>query len=118
MKKLTQFLEFKSGAFFAEKRLQVVGLSDWSDFKTKQKLGVKVDVAIVEDRTQYDTKPGEVVSNKFEKIAVKVKKDAVAAKPDDIVELVNPVCKVYGDYQNQLSVTCNDLRVLELPKKA
>lgn len=118
MKKLRQFVSFDCKAFFVEKKLQLVGISDWIDYDTKKKLGVKADVAIVVDRTQYDTKPGEIVSNKFEKFAVKVKRGHLDIEPDSIVSLVNPIGKVYGDFSNQLAVTCDDIQVVAVPKKA
>lgn len=117
MKKLRDFMTFQADSFFKEKLLQVVSINEWIDYDTKERLGTKVEVVIVSDKTPYSVKPDERVTNRFEKINVKVKKDAVVARPNDKVRLVNPECKVWGDYSNQLSVTCDDLEVLT-PKKA
>lgn len=117
MKKLRDFILFDSDRFFREKLLQVVSVNDWVEYESKERLGTKVEVVIVSDKTPYNMKPGEQVTNRFEKLVIKVKKDSVSAMPDDKVRLVNPECKIWGDYSNQLSVTCDDLEVL-LPKKA
>ena len=109
-KKLGSFLSFDSQRFFAGKKL--VLLSDpkeWKDYDSGEHMGVKVELVILEDKTAYPVKPGESVSNRFEKLIVKVRKDEIGAKPNDVVGLVNPVCAVYGEFRNQLSVTCDDV---------
>ena len=46
----------------------------------------------------------------YEKLALKVEKKP-AVSVGDCVMPVNPVCTVYGDYRNQLSVRCDDVVV-------
>lgn len=114
LKKLNQFLYFDYPKFAEGKVLRVIGITDWKDYTTKEHRGKKVETVIAEDNTKYTLKDGESVSNKYEKIVFKVKKD-VTVPIDARVEPVNPVCTVYGDYRNQLSVIADDIRVI-IPK--
>ena len=110
MKYLNQFLKFAADPFFRGKVLTVTGIREWADFTTKEKLGWCVDTVITVDSTQYKTKNGEVGSNIYEKVTLKA-----TAKPSvsigDSVMPVNPVCTIYGDYRNQLSVRCDNVVV-------
>ena len=119
MKKLRDFLEFNSEAFFKDKLLQVVSVNEWIDYDTKEHMGVKADLVVLIDKCQYKTsKPGEQVTNRFATFTAKVKRDHIQAQLDDRVRLVNPVGKVWGDYGQNLSVTCDDLEVIAPAKKA
>lgn len=111
MKKLMQFLVFDHEAFFKDKMLQTIGTSEWVDYKTKAHMGTKLEALIAKDNTQYKQKEGENVSNAFEKLTLKIRKD-VTPPTGACVTLVNPVCTVYGDYRNQLSVTADDIRII------
>ena len=51
MKGLSKF--FDTRRFLEGKRLEVVGVSKWNDFETKQQLGTKVNTVIAEDHTVY-----------------------------------------------------------------
>lgn len=51
------------------------------------------------------------MSNRFEKLTFKVSKD-VEIPIEAIVEPLNATAAVYGDYRNQLSVKCSDIKVL------
>jgi Ni,Fe-hydrogenase maturation factor len=117
MKKLNAFSRFDAEAFFADKKLQLLTVNEWTDYDTHAHMGLKADVVIIVDHTEYPTKPGEQVTNKFEKLTVKVKKDVLSVQPNDIVRLVNPVCTIYGDYRNQLSITADDLELVATPTK-
>lgn len=112
MKKLSQFMRFDTAAFFKGKVLRVTGISEWVDYTTKSHMGTKVEVVIVKDDTQYKQKDGESVSNLYEKLTIKVPKD-VKVPLSAYVAPVNAVGTVYGDYRNQLSVTADDIRVLQ-----
>jgi len=111
MKKLMQFLRFDGPGFFGEKKLMVTACKPWADFKTKEELGTKVEVVIIEDNTAYRLKDGEQVSNIYEKVAIKVAKQ-LTVPTGTVIELVNPVCTVYGDYRDKLSVTVDDVKVV------
>ncbi|MCF2642389.1 hypothetical protein I6E50_08210 [Roseburia hominis] len=117
MRFLSQFHRFALEEFLAQKTLMVTGVSEYVDFTTKKHLGTKVECTIVEDNTPYKQKEGEHMSNRFEKITFKVTKD-VDVPLNAMVEPVNATAKVYGDYKNMLSVTCEDIKLVSLPKKA
>ena len=71
-------------------------------------------MVITTDNTQYHQNEGEVVSNRFEKLAIKVSDD-IDIPVDQYVMPTGVVAKVYGDYRNLLSVTATGLTVF--PKK-
>ena len=114
MRFLNQFLKFAADQFFMNKVLTVTGLREWLDHSTKAKLGWIVDAVITVDDTPYKCKDGVVANNLYEKLALKVEKKP-AVSVGDCVMPVNPVCTVYGDYRNQLSVRCDDVVVATTP---
>lgn len=111
LKKLNQFLKFDWEGFSKGKVLQVASLTEWVDYTTKVHMGTKIEVAIVRDNTQYKLKEGEHVTNAFEKLTLKIRKD-VNVPVGTIVMPVNVSATVYGEYRNQLSVTADDIRVI------
>lgn len=102
---------FDMEAFCKGKTFLTTGHRPWKDYETQQVRGEKVDVVILTDETEYKTKPGEEVSNRFEKFTVKVPK-AVDLPINVMVELVNAKASIYGEYRNQLSVVADDVRVV------
>lgn len=111
MRHLTEF--FDSERFFRDKVLIATGCEEWRDFDNKQNLlGTKVNVVIYQDNTSYQQKQGQVTTNMFEKLTIKVKQPKLQIAPKSKVVLVNPTCRVYGEYSNMLSVTCDDLQVI------
>lgn len=111
MKKLSQFTKFLFAEFSAGKIYRVTRVYPWVDYETKKPMGTKVDVVIAEDNTQYDTKNGETVTNLYEKLSFKIKKDVNIPVNARVIP-VNPVAVVYGEYRNQLSVTADDIKVV------
>uniref|UniRef100_UPI0006D1083B hypothetical protein n=1 Tax=Mediterraneibacter glycyrrhizinilyticus TaxID=342942 RepID=UPI0006D1083B len=77
----------------------------------KRTHGTKVDVIIAEDNTAYDIKNDEIITNQYEKLAFKIKKDVNIPMNARVIP-VNPVAVVYGEYRNQLSVTADDIKVI------
>lgn len=112
MKKLNQFLKFDMDTFSQGKLYQVVGIEPWNDFNTKAHLGTKVTTVIARDKTPYKCKDGEVVTNLYEKLVFKIRKD-VQVPINSYIVPVNAVGVVYGDYRNQLSVTADDVRIMQ-----
>lgn len=113
MKKLSQFLRFDWERFRSGKDLNVTEVKEWVDFENKGTvLGTVIEVVILTDDTEYELKPGEMVTNRFEKFKIKIPKKNVAVQVGDFVEPINPVATVYGDHRNQLSVKADDIRVL------
>lgn len=111
MKKLNQFVKFLFEDFSKGKVYRVIGVRPWIDYNTKELMGTKVEVVIAEDNTAYDTKDGENVTNQYEKLSFKIKKDVKVPMNARVIP-VNPVAVVYGDYRNQLSVTADDIKVV------
>lgn len=109
MKYLRQFTHFDLASFLADKTLTVVGISDLMDHDTKAIIGKRVTCAITRDDTAYlPGKDGSAppVSNIYEKLAIKVRyPNTVSASIGDEVTLTNATATVYGDFQNQLSIT-------------
>ncbi len=114
MKKLNIFLHFDWEGFALGKAFQVTDVKPLRDREHNETvLGTVVELVILKDDTDYQTKPGEVVSNLYEKLRVKIPRSSVDVQVGDSVELINPVATVFGDYRNQLSVKADDILVLE-----
>lgn len=111
MKKLSQFLKFDFNLFSEGKMYRVIGFSEWLDYQTKAHLGTKIETVIAKDQTPYKQKEGETVTNLYEKLVFKIKKD-VKVPVNSYIMPVNAVAVVYGDYRNNLSVTADDIRVI------
>lgn len=111
MHNLGQFLEFRTLDFLQGKKLQYVDQSNWVDRDTGALLGTRVDLVIIEDGTDYKPRAdgAPTRTNRFEKLTVKVP-GAVSLPADAVVELVNPVGTVWGDYRNQLSIKADGVR--------
>lgn len=115
---LIQHLHFDCASFLRDKVLSVASCGPLQDFTTKQVTGTKVTTVIIEDNTPYKPKAdGSTISNLYEKIVVKVPgKMALNIPVGSIVELINPVGTVYGEYRNRLSITVDDIKVIGAPK--
>ena len=111
MNGLKSFMKFDWDDFAAEKEFTVKSTSDWTDYNTKEKLGTKIEVVISKDDTTYPGKKGNEISNIFETLFFKVKKEVVP---------VNPTVTAYGmdkagnfsSFLNCLSITCEDISIL------
>lgn len=129
MKNLHQFMFFDWELFAKDKYFKCIGVSKWTEFKTKAELGTKVQVVIIKDDTSYkpfsDGSPAP--NNLYEKLDFKIpqKLKDVTINIGDMVIPVNPVAKPYSlgsddsakkTKQNQLSVKADDVKVLH-PKK-
>ena len=111
LKKLNQFLKFDYARFHHGKILQVIGIAEWKEYKTEKHLGTKIEAVITKDATEYTQKEGEKVSNLYEKLIFKCPKD-ITVPINAIIEPINPVATVYGDFRNQLSIVVDDIRVI------
>ena len=108
MKKLRQFLKFDLRAFLSGKTLVTNGTAPWKNEKGEV-VGTRVETVILVDNTDYGAQD---ISNKYEKIVVKIPKAGLEV-PDGVqVELVNGTGTVYGDYSQNLSVKADDIRVI------
>lgn len=111
MKGLSQFQLFDWDAFAQGKMFIVTGIGEYVDFESKKHLGTKVDCVIAVDKTPYEFKNGNPFTNRYEKLSFKVGKD-VEIPLEARVMPKGVTARVYGDYRNQLSVTCDDIAVL------
>lgn len=111
LKKLSRFTYFDIEEFLEKKKLLSVGITEWKDFDTQNVMGTKVEVVIAVDKTDYGNAEGEIVSNLYEKLTVKV--PAKIDVPMNVeVRLVNPEAVVYGEYRNSLSITADSIEVV------
>lgn len=110
MRALPQFRSFDFPGFTAGKDLTVTEIKPWKEYESGKVLGTAVTVAITRDETEYKPgKDGALVSNLFEKFAIKVPSQSVSVKIGDMVTAINPVATVYGQYSNELSVKADDV---------
>lgn len=112
LKKLNKFAYFDIDGFLEKKKLLTVGVSEWKDFDTQNVLGTKVEVVIAVDKTDYDNAEGEVVSNLYEKLTVKIPAKLNNVPMNAEVRFINPQAVVYGDYRNQLSITAENIEII------
>lgn len=117
MKGLRYFNVFDSKRFFDGKVLSVSSVSVWQDYETKQIVGTKVEAVIIEDKTNYPTKNGVKISNRYQTLTFKVSKPLNDIQSritlDMIITPVNPVCTIYGNYGENLSIKCDDVQVVK-----
>lgn len=113
MKKLNMFRKFNFEAFEKEKKFVVTGKSAWTDRDNKDSvLGVKFDVVIAVDKTDYGNKDGEVINNLYEKFVVKVAKNSDIPMNSE-VKIIGANASVYGEYSEKLSVVADDIQVVQ-----
>jgi|GEM_PF-570765 len=122
MKGLKQFLTFDWDNFGKDKQFLVVGTGDYVEYGTNNKLGSKIDTVIVKDTTNYSYKDKEKdkdkpFTNLYEKLSFKVTKDIDVSLNSIIVPEGEIKATVWGDYSNNLSVVCSDIKIVE-PTKA
>lgn len=115
MKRLDFFSHFDWEAFADGKTFEVTAITPWVDYNDPEKIwGKVVEVVITDDLTDYPaTKDGRPVSNRYERLRIKIPQTSLAVSLGDIVEPVNPVATIYGSYRNQLSVRADDILVIK-----
>lgn len=112
LRKLSLFQRFDIEAFLKNKKLQTVGVQEWRDYKTQNVLGTKVEVVIIADETDYGNFDGEVISNLYEKLNVKIPAKLTNVPMQAEVRLLNPEAVVFGEYRNQLSITAENIEII------
>lgn len=114
MKYLSQFNQFDFARFAEGKEFQVSEpCVPWVERDTNRILGTVATVVIINDNTDYGE--GKTGNNRYEKLKLKVKQQ-ISIPVDAHVIVVNPVCKIYGEYNNMLSIVCDDVRISEPTK--
>ena len=109
MKGLKEFLTFDWHNFSKDKQFLVVGTAEYTEFDTKRHLGTKIEAVIITDNKPF--------TNLYEKISFKVTKDIDVPLNSIIVPAGEIKATVFGDYNNQISVICSDIKIVE-PTKA
>ncbi|MCC8356376.1 MAG: hypothetical protein LJU34_00725 [Oscillospiraceae bacterium] len=113
MKFLPQFSRFDWGAFSRDKKFVSLGSRPWTDYETGVVKGTRVEVVIWEDKTPYRRKdPSDTQSNRFEKLTFNAAKTGVVPGDVEVVP-VNAVATIYGDRRDQLSIVCDDVKVID-----
>lgn len=112
LKGLHLFEFWDADAFLTDKRLLVTRTSPWIDFSTKEELGTKIEVVIVEDNTDY----GDLeINNLFEKVTIKTKKKNISIPIKSEIKISDAVGVLYGDYRNQLSLKADGIKLVAKP---
>ena len=113
MKGLGQFRRFDWDGFSRDKIFQVVAIADWKDRETGKRLGKKIDVVIVRDGTAYEFRNGEQFTNRLAWLTFKIEGNVDNVAIEDTVMPVEATAKCYGEYNNDLSIICKGIRVIQ-----
>ena len=108
LKKLNKFLNFDYEGFAKDKKLICIGQQEWRVFETKSLEGTKLEIAIVQDKTDYGE---EGVNNLYEKFYVKIPQ-VINVPVNAEVKFKNAQATVYGEFRNQLSVIAESVEVI------
>jgi hypothetical protein len=113
MKNLAKLMRFDSQTFFSNKDIRVVGDEPWyeygADSSTKTEKGTKYKCIIAQDKTVYSE--DTIGGNDGEALVIKVEGRVKPYSKFSIIKVIDPECKVYGEYRNQLSVVAKDIAV-------
>lgn len=112
LKKLSQFQYFDIDEFLEGKKLVTIGIQDWKEFETQNVVGSKVEVVIAIDKTKYEVANGEIVSNVYEKLTVKIPLKLTNVPMNAEIRLINPEAVIYGEFRNMLSITAENIEVI------
>ena len=113
MKGLGQFRRFDWDGFSRDKIFQVVAIADWKDRETGKRLGKKIDVVIVRDGTAYEFRNGEQFTNRLARLTFNIEGNVDNVAIEDTVMPVEATAKCYGEYNNDLSIICKGIRVIQ-----
>ena len=117
MRMLKQFTNFDLEGFLKDKVLLVTDCAPLKDYDNDEKvIGTKIEVTIFQDKTEYPQVNGRTISNRFEKFNIKVHK-SIDISLNSVVVPVNGKGTVYGDFKNQLSVTADDVKVVQTQQR-
>lgn len=111
LKKLSAFKQFDNQGFFGPKILMAMSEEPWLDFDSGKKLGIKLNVVIWQDHSDYGD---PTITNVGQTLSVKIAgREPQPNITPHLVRLINPVATIYGDYQNKLSVRADDFEDIE-----
>lgn len=111
MKFLNKLMKFDAEIFFSNKEIRVVGDEPWYEYSTvgstKKVKGTKYKCIIAIDKTKYSD--DTVGGNDGEALVIKVEDSVKPYKKFAVINAIEPECKIYGEYRNQLSVVAKDV---------
>lgn len=117
MKKLNLFNKFDYESFVKDKAILAIASEEkyeYVDGKVSDKFAHTVYKCIIaKDDTEYinpHTNEKLDVTNQGEPINIKINGRAKTFKPMSKFELVNPRATIWGEFQNNLSVTADDIK--------
>lgn len=111
LKAIAQFMDFDR--FTKDKELAVKETRPMRDANTGIITGTRVEVMIWKDQTEYaPNKDGSIPSNLYNNFVVKVHKKDLGLEINDIVEFKGVIAKIYGEYNNELTVDAEDVVVI------
>ena len=116
MRMLSKFTNFDLEGFLKDKVLMVTDCAPLEDYVSKKVVGSKIEVTIFQDKTEYPQVNGRTISNRFEKFNIKVHK-SIDIPLNSVVVPVNGKGSVYGDFKNQLSVTADDVKIVQTQQR-
>ena len=108
LSKLGHVKLFDNKGFFEPKTFMLMGEEPWKDFKSGKEIGVKLNLIIWSDQSDYGDPS---VNNTGKPVVVKIANQTPdASVTPHLVRLINPQATIYGDYQNQLSVKADGFK--------
>lgn len=111
LKAIAQFMDFDR--FTKDKELAVKETRPMRDANTGIITGTRVEVMIWKDQTEYaPNKDGSIPSNLYNNFVVKVHKKDLGLEINDIVEFKGVIAKIYGEYNNELTIDAEDVVVI------
>lgn len=122
MKKLRSFLRFEIESFLKDKELRIVGAEPWQTYNdgvAGEVIGTKYKLVIATDNTVYNpTDPTrDARINEGEPLTVKINQPQKSYKKFAIVRLIDAEATVYGEFQNELSVTAKDIEFINTQRE-
>lgn len=111
LKAVAQFIDYSR--FTKDKELAVKEVRPLRDPNTNLITGTRVEVMIWKDDTEYaPNKDGSIPTNLYNNFVVKVHKKELNLEVNDIVEFKGVVAKIYGEYNNELTIDAEDVVVI------
>ena len=111
LKAIAQSMDFDR--FTKDKELAVKETRPMRDANTGIITGTRVEVMIWKDQTEYaPNKDGSIPSNLYNNFVVKVHKKDLGLEINDIVEFKGVIAKIYGEYNNELTIDAEDVVVI------
>ena len=109
MRNLHQFEKFETIAFLSGKKLVVKLASPLLDYTTKNHVGTKLELVIIEDSTDYQpSKDGTIQTNLYETLIVKTPHE-IDIPVNTEVTLEGAVGRIWGDFRNNLTITAESV---------